>query len=286
MFHFVNTWQFNIIAYLVVVVIFSQSYKLAVRNAKDDTAATVLLQIIAGAVALLLIPLFSFRVAGSWHWWLLLVAACLFYAVSDRLQTTNRKHLEVSLFSIIQQFTTVMLVFYGVVIYNNHLGWAGLGGVVLVIMANVLVLLKRGQMQLNKYIGLSLIASVVFATAITIDINVSKQFNLPLYVAITLLLPGLMIMIADRAKPSEVVAEWKHSPQKYYWITGIAWAFLIVFSLRAYQLSSEATIAPLAALAVFLNVVVAFFVFKERDSRLKKIIAAIMIIIGTWLIVG
>lgn len=66
------------------VVVFFQSYKAAVRNAKDDTAATILLQTIAGVGVLALTPFFALKISHDLRPHLLLAAACMFYAVNDR----------------------------------------------------------------------------------------------------------------------------------------------------------------------------------------------------------
>lgn len=59
---------------------------------------------------------------------------------------------------------------------------------------------------------------------------------------------------------------------------------MIVAQLRAYQLGNVTVIAPLCALTVMLNVIVGYLFLKERDNLLKKIIAAILIIISIILI--
>lgn len=69
----INSWWFNLIGYLVCVVVFSQYYKLAVRNAKKDGAATILLQLTAGISILLLAPFLSFRLPSDPKIYLLLI---------------------------------------------------------------------------------------------------------------------------------------------------------------------------------------------------------------------
>jgi hypothetical protein len=96
-----NTWQFNLAGYLVFVVLFFQFYKLAVKYATKDGAATILLQLIASASILFLAPLLPLQFPNDPKFYLLLVAASVFYALNNRLQTTARKHLQVSVFSIV-----------------------------------------------------------------------------------------------------------------------------------------------------------------------------------------
>ena len=89
-----NTWQFNLLAYLISVVTYFQCYKLAVKNVVKDGAATFILQTIAGLSILLLLPLHPMTLPESSNIYVILITACIFYAINDRAQTTARKHLE------------------------------------------------------------------------------------------------------------------------------------------------------------------------------------------------
>ena len=117
----INTWQFSLLMYYIFNVIFFQFYKLSVKNVKKDGAATIIFQVIAGFSILLLIPFFAWQLPNAISIILLLIAACVFYAVNDRLQTTVRKNLEVSVFSILSQFGTVFLLIYGFIIFMNFI---------------------------------------------------------------------------------------------------------------------------------------------------------------------
>lgn len=52
--------------------------------------------------------------------------------------------------------------------------------------------------------------------------------------------------------------------------------------IRSLQLGEAVFIAPLLAVSVFLNVVMAYFIHNEKSGFLKKIIVAIIIIIGIY----
>lgn len=147
----INSWQFYVAGYLVFVVIFYQFYKLAVRNAKRDGAATVLLQLVAGLSLLLFIPLFHFSFPKSIYTYLLLAGACIFYALNDRLQTTARKHLQVSVFSIIGQLSNVFLIVYGLTLFREQIVMTKILGAGLILCGNIFLLYRGGKFTINKY---------------------------------------------------------------------------------------------------------------------------------------
>lgn len=278
-----NTWQFNLVGYLISIVVFYQFYKFAVRNAVRDGAATITLQLLAGIASLVLVPFFAIQFPTEPKYWWLLLGACIFYALNDRLQTTARKHLQVSVFTIISQLSTVFLFVYGIALFKEPLNLNKFIGVLLILGANILLRYSKGKIEFNKYVIYGVFATLALATAISIDIDISKVFNLPIYIMLTLVIPAIFLFLAEKIKLSEIKAEFNSKDKKYYIITGVAWALTIFFSLRSFQLGSVTTIVPLQASSVLLNVLVAYFVLGEKKDQIKKIIAAALVIGGIYL---
>ena len=280
-----NTWQFNYLGYLVGVVVFFQLYKLAVKKTQQDGAATLLLQFLAGGSILLLFPLFPFSFPTDWKVYGLLVLASIFYAVNDRLQTTARKHLQVSVFSVLNQLSTVFLIILGLTFFREPLILSKLVGAGLIVMGNVVLLYKKGEIRFDKYILMTVLAVLSFAFAISIDIGISKQFNLPFYIMLTLVVPAFMIWFAEKIPLKVIVGEFNGEARKFYIATGIAWGLTILFALRSFQLGEVTTIVPLQALSVLANVLVAYFFLGEKKDEIKKVLAALIVIAGVYLTV-
>jgi len=174
--------------------------------------------------------------------YLLLAVACIFYALNDRLQTTARKHLEVSTVSIINQLLTVMLIFYGIVFFKDPVVPTKILGAFIIVCANILLFVKGNKLRLNRHAIIAFIATAALATALSIDIGISKQFNLPIYNSITFLLPALFIMTGERVSVKTTLEELRSPSKKYFYITGILWALVIFFYLRAFQFGEITTI--------------------------------------------
>lgn len=277
-----NTWHFNLFGYLVANVLFFQFYKVAVKQAHHDGAATILLQMVAGTSILLLVPFMPFVFPDNPLTYVLFITACIFYAINDRIQTTARKHLEVSVFSILNQFLNIFLILYGFIIFQEAVTTAKIIGALCIIAGNIFLFYKKGKFSVNKYSVLSIGASLALATAVTIDIGISAQFNLPFYIMLTLIVPALFIALIERIKPRAIIKEYNNVSFKYYLITGCAWALSIFFALRSFQLGEVSLIVPLQATAVLLNVVVASIIFKEKDNLWKKLVAALLVILGVY----
>ena len=116
-----NTWWFNIITYLLLSVMYSQFFKLATKNSKNDGALTILLQFLSGFVILLFIPFFSIQFPNNLKTYILLGISCIFYAIADRANTTSRRGLEVSTYSILNQMSTVFTFMWGIIFFKEYL---------------------------------------------------------------------------------------------------------------------------------------------------------------------
>lgn len=279
-------WLFFICGYVVLMIIFTQFYKIATKTAKNGGALTVTLQLLAGAGTLLLCPFFELSFPTDWKVYLCLLVACVFYAISDRINTTVRGGIEASTFSIIQQLSTVFMILAGLLFFKEEFILKKMIGAALIIFSNIFVFYQKGTQKLNKYVLLGILSNIAYSIGLFLDVNISKNFNLAFYAAMTLLIPALFLIIAEKIKLSVLKEEFNTGNKRAILITGLCWGTMLVSQLRAYQLGEASSVAPLCALTVIGNVIAGYLFLKERTDLLKKLFAAILIIISVLLIKG
>lgn len=279
-----NNWVLYVILYLIFAVTFNQSYKLVTIRTKNVGALTVLIQLLAGTISLLMIPFFEIKISTIPVSYIFLFFACIFYALNDRLSTTVRKEIEVSTFSILKQLKTVFMIFCGLLFFKEPFILNKFVGAFLIIISNFLVLYKKGSFKFNKYIILGLIANFFITIALFIDVNYSEQFNLPIYTAITLIVPALLIYLFEKIKVKDIIEEYKIMNKKLIFLTALSWSIMMIVQLRAYQLGKVMIVATLCSLTVIFNIITSYIVLKEKNNLLRKILARILIIIGIILI--
>ena len=277
-------WLLYVGLYIFFAVIFTQFYKISTKTAKGHGELTVLLQLIAGLSVLLFIPFFVIKWPTNFSTYLFLLIACIFYSINDRVNTTVRSGLEASTFSILNQLSTVFMILFGLLIFKESFVFTKILGALFILIGNVLIFYKKGKFTFNKYVWLGIVANVAFSIAMFIDVNLSSSFNLPIYISATLLIPSFVIGLFEKLKFQKIKDEFNNGNKLSILMTGFSWGILILFLLLAYQFGEVTTIAPLCALTVIVNVVVGYIFLKERDNLLKKIIAAVLIIISVILI--
>jgi len=279
-----NNWLLYVTVYLILATAFTQFYKIATKTLKKPGALTVLLQVISGLIVLLLIPFYEIKFSADPYVYIMLGFAIIFYAISDRINTTVRSGIEASTFSILKQLSTTFMIFAGLFFFKEEFILTKFIGAMLIIFSNILIFYKKGKVEFNKYILFGILANISFTIALFLDVNISNNFTLPIYVGTTLIVPAILISITEKIKLSEIKEEFINGNKKAIIITSVCWGTAILAQLRAYQLGDVTTIAPLCALTVILNVIVGYLFQNERDNMLRKIISAILIIISVVLI--
>lgn len=277
-------WIVFVILYLILVVIYNQFYKISTKKLTKPGALTVLLQIIGALAVLLVSPLFEIKFPTDIKVYIFLGLALIFYSISDRLNTTVRAGLEASTFSMIKQLSTVFMIFAGLIFLKEPFVINKFIGAILIIASNILIFYKKGEGKPNKYIILGIIANICYTIALFLDVNISNNFNLPFYITISLGIPAILIAIIEKIKITDIKNEFINGNRKAICVTGITWSLSILVQLRAYQLGEVSVVAALCALSVILNVIFGYFFQNEKENLTKKIIAALLIILGIILI--
>lgn len=274
----------NFIFYLFFSVVFNQSYKVVTRTSKKDGSLTILLQFLTGTIILLLVPFFEIKFPSDIRIYLFLVLSILFYAIKYRLNTTIIKGIEISSFSILSQLNIVFMILIGLFFFKEPIIISKVIGTLLIIFSNILVFFTKKSLKINKYVILGILSNLSMAIAVSLDVSISNQFNIPMYIAITFITPAIVLFLFERQKISYIQSEFRNGNKKLILITAISWAINAITSLRLYLLGEITTVAPLCSLTVILNVLAGFIFLKERNNILKKIVAGILIIISVFLI--
>lgn len=279
-----QNWWIFVIIYLIATLIYDQMYKVATKSCKKDASLVVLMEFLGGCFALLLLPFLNIQFPSDIKIWGIWAIAIIFYAITDRINATVRRGVEASTFSILKQLSTAFMIFGGILFLKEEIVISKMLGSILIILSNVMVFYQKGKFHWNRYVLLGILGNITLSIALFLDVNISACFTLPFYVAMTLLIPSILIFFTHKMKIEEIKSEWNTGNKMAILLTSCTWAIMIMSMLRAYQLGEVTTIAPLFSMAVILNIGAGYFFLKEREHVVRKIIAAIAIVISVVLI--
>lgn len=270
--------------YIFSSTMFNESYKLIAKNMDKAGSLTVLVEMIAGILSLFLIPFFEIKFPSDIRIYLLFFLATIFYTIQDRLATISRSGLEASTYGILKQLSNVFMLVMGFISFKEKLTVEKLLGAFLLIGSNIFVFFRKDSWKNKKYIIIGVVANIAMGIALFLDVSTSTNFNLAIYISLTLLIPALINSLVEKIKFTDLRYEYKINKSRLILLTGILWSVMMLSKLLSYRFGEVTKIAPLCSLSVMLNVIVAYVFFKERDNLLRKIIASIFIIIGVFLI--
>ncbi|MBR3319579.1 EamA family transporter [Candidatus Saccharibacteria bacterium] len=269
-----------ILLYIVLTTGLNQFYKLTTHTMKKPAAQTIGLQLVAGLSCLLFVPFFEFRLPSNPWTYLFLSLSCVFYAINNYMIANVRKNLEASVIGILQQSYTVLMTMAGFILFGESVTLFKMLGILMIVGGNILVFWQQKRAKAMKYVWLGLLAYACNVVAGLIDVGYSGEFNLPFYTAFLYFVPALIILIGGRVRIADTITEYRRARKRDYLITGFCWGVHYLVLLIAYSVGEVSVVAPLASLAVFSSVLVGYFWLKEKEEIVKKIIAAILAIMG------
>ena len=279
-----DNWKFWVIVYLISAVIFAQTFKKTNRNMKNAGSLTILLEIFTALFAILFIPFFTLKFSHDINIYLTLLLVTIIYAMTDRLNIEARYGLDPSAFSMLKQLSTVFLIILGFIFLKEEILFKKILGSILIIASNVLLAFDKGKIKFNKYFVMSFISNFLFAVAMLINVNISDNFNIAVYTIFTVFTPSIFIFILGRHNIKELKSEFKLYDKKSFLISAFTWCLMLISSVRAYQFGSITLIAPLLTLTSILNTMYEYFINKDKNRIVQKIIASVMIILGVIII--
>ena len=277
-------WLVFVILHIIISVIYSRFYHLSEKKSKNYSALIILLQIIAGLVAILMCPFFKFNFSNNYIIYFLIIINCILYALSDGLYAYVSKNIEPSTFNIIKQISVIFMIVMGLLFFKEPLVWNKIIGSLLIVASNILLFYKKVNQKFNKYVILGIISNLCFAVSLFLDIIISKEFNLSLYIGFVLIISALLIMKKDKIKFIDIKNEIKFNNKLALIITGFCWTLMAIFQLLAYNHGNITIVAPLTDLVVIFSFIIGFIFFKEKDNLIKKIISLLIIIVGVILL--
>ena len=275
------TYLFLII-YLFSSAFFNESYKLIAKNMNRASSLTVLVELIAGLVSLLFIPFFEIKFPTDIRIYFCFSLAIIFYTIQDRLATVSRSGLESSTYGILKQISNVFVLIMGFVFLKEELTLKKIVGSILLIGSNVFVFYHKNGWENKKYIIIGIVANISMGMALFLDVSTSGNFNLAMYVSLTLLIPAMINSLIERVRFNLLIIEYKTNKKYLVLLTGVLWSVMMLSKLLSYQFGEVTKIAPLCSLSVMLNVIFSYIFLNERGNLLRKVIASIFIIIGVF----
>ena len=236
-------------------------------------------QLVGAVIAFCFIFLSPQKVTLTWEALIPVVLAWIFTMISSGVGILTNTYLEVSINTILSQFSLVGIFIGSVVFFQEEITPLRLIGAGLVFLATVVVFARKSAMKdiSLKGVQFRLIATSCFVVAMFCDKYNSANYSTEIYVMFAYLMPGLGAAITSRVKPQDFVKQIKSNLTILLGmgISSFAAYYLMLQSFKHIDASLSLTITSLSSVLV---VIFGIIVFKERQQLARKIIALIIVI--------
>lgn len=273
-----------VVIYLVFSLCFSQGFKKVNRCMQNASALTVLLETFTALFALILSIFFEFKMPSINVFFTLFIVTII-YAATDRLNIEARYGLEPSNFSMLKQLSTVFLIIFSFIFLREKIIFSKILGTIIIITSNIMLAVnKEGKIVFNKYFIFCIISNFLFAIAMLVNVNISSYFNIGIYTFITVFIPSLIIRLFGKLKIKDLKQEFALYNKPKFMLVSLSWCMMLISSVKAYEYGDVSVVAPLLTLTALTNTIYEYFIDKNKQHFIYKLVISILILIGVILI--
>lgn len=207
------------------------------------------------------------------------------YAGSTLAYFASLKITDVSEFSLLSRSRLLFVIIGGMIIYHEHIVGFQWVSIILIITGVVLVNYTGKSIRFHRGSWLAIIVAVLIAAGVLIDKYSVAYFSPALYASINYLVTIIcLIPFAVRAY-SGGAALPRISSMRLMMISSALYAVSNFSFMSAYKYEGKVSLVQLISqLQIPIIVSYGVIVLKERTNVVQKILAAVLIILGTLLI--
>ena len=215
--------------------------------------------------------------------WSVLIMTVL-YALANISIFKSLKATEASRFTVIFSSRTIFAVIATSVVFSETLTINQWFGALLIIIGVIIVSIKETKSKINKGDLLAMIAAVLFGLANTNDRFLVKFFDPYSYVIIGFLLPAILIGIIYPKKITGIKTYFKKDFIYKMILLCTLYGLSALAFFTALQITPNASLAfAMYAFSGVLTVVLAIILLKEKDYLSRKIVGAVLSLVGLLL---
>lgn len=218
------------------------------------------------------------------YWWVLLLAAAS-YALANIFFLKALKTTEASEVVVITSTEAIWPVLGAFVIFKEVIEPRELIGFAIILLSVFVVSYKKSHSYFHAGGLTALLSGLFFGLGFLFNVIILKQVDVFTYLPICFLTTAFFIVLL---KPNELK---KLGNIKHHWFVKKMLPLIFIYTIAtvmlyvSFQKGAEAsTLAPLMQTTVISTVFLSALLLNERDNLTRKIIAAIMVCIGVFLL--
>ncbi len=202
--------------------------------------------------------------------------AMIYYLRSFRVKN-------ISLSSIFISLSTVVSATLGIFLFEESFDFYKISGIGLVLVAIISLNIKNIHLEKNHLWGL--LAGLLFGLTYTLDKRIVLNVHPIIYIFWGFTLVSIFGFLFKPKKVISVIRETELKDYKQIIISGIGYFLYNLFTFSAYRVGGEVgRIDAINNSQIFLIILFEYFIFKNKDGIIRKLITATIAFIGVMML--
>lgn len=218
--------------------------------------------------------------------WLLLIISTFLSVFAFWGLFTSLQNLPVSEQILLSRASVLTYTLGGILLLGENVTGIKALGLLIILLGIIISSIRKGKFVFNKWAIIQVISSIGFGFTVIIDNVISQNFSSGIYVLIQVFTSMLGLIILGYLLKEFPTKEKLSS--KYIGVSLLAGLVSILgyfFVIKSYSLGGFVSISgAIGQIKIPIAVLGGYFIYKERENLLPKIIGAVTVIIGLILI--
>lgn len=255
---------------------------------KEDTISYAFIWHILSSLFFLPLFFIEFQLPIIHYSWILVIISSILWALVAFTGFKAYAHLEVSTKSPIGRSKLFFVLLFSVIFLKESLTIEKLIGTILIFVGIIIITYKRkiGFSKLKERgVLLTLLSAFLMSIVLLIDKYATSYFNPGMYSFLVYFLPAIVLFpfVINKKNEMKSIIKNRFSATIGAVLLGAAYYYLL---LRAFRLTEASIAVPIVELGTLVAVFGGIIFLKEREDISKKLIAAVIVILGVILVSG
>lgn len=254
------------------------------KEESDPILFTIVFQFILTIVVLLYALVMGFEFPPPSFLWPRLLLSALLYAIGSLCNFYSSRHLPAGENSILTASGILITVGLGVTVLGNSFSLFKAFGVVLILIS-VIILYGGGRMKINKGVLYAVGVAVFYSLAVINDVVIIRSYNPISFVPVMSFLPGLLLVLLFPKKALRIKKLLNKKSLSHIIIYSIFYGIAgITYYQALYNGASISQLSPISRASIITTVILGALFLGERDNLDRKILSAVLVSIGVFLL--
>lgn len=256
--------------------------RLLLKDKGDSKIFTIITTFVGGLTLLLFIPFEPLKFQFNLSTILILIFLAALFGLTDLFFIRGRQLEEASRAVIVLQIGSVWSLLGGALFVHEPITINKIVGILFIIFGNALIVWTDKKIHFTKGALYIIIGTFLFTIGSIIDKQLISLFSPAFYKGGLFILEALILFVLIPQSAQRIKKELKIQG-KIVLVVGPVLIFALYFMMKAFLSGGEVSrILPVFSLSLVFTVIISILFLGERKNVWQKILAMIIVFIGTY----